>query len=432
MNKELLKKLEHLYGEDALEKQRTRYENAICRFDELFRSNDDEEGVSLGEPHLFRAPGRTEIGGNHTDHQNGQVLAAAIDMDVIAAAAVSGDNLIKISSEGFGNIEVDLGRAAKGGANDVEAVQDGTTESLIFGMANEMRKQGHISGGFRAYVTSNLPEGAGLSSSAAFEMLMGVILNGLFNEGKVPPKEIAHMAQTTENIYYGKPSGLMDQMASAMGGICRMDFCDPAHPEVEKLDVDFPEMGYCICITNTHGSHANFTEDYAAVRTEMAKAAGVFGEEVMNGITPEEVIEHSSEIRAAAGDRAFLRAMHVATENGRVAREAQALKDKNMPEFLKLVRSSGDSSYKLLQNIFAARMPERQELAVALAISEAVLAKAGGESAVRVHGGGFAGTIQAFVPKENAAAYKAAMDEAFGDGSCIIIRVCPEGGMQVQ
>jgi len=426
---DLKQTLEYLYGAEALDAQTARYDEAVRKFEKLFAA-ECKNCASAG-PHIFRAPGRTEIGGNHTDHQNGQVLVAAIDMDIIAAAAVSEDDLIKVNSEGFGTIKIDIAKAADEAAPERQAVQEGTTESLIFGMASEMRKHGYKTGGFRAYVTSNLPEGAGISSSAAFEMLMGTILNGLFNEGKVPPEEIALMAQTTENIYYGKPSGLMDQMASAMGGICRMDFCDPAHPEVEKLDVDFSGMGYCVCITNTHGSHANFTEDYAAVQTEMAMAAGVFGQDVMNGITPDEVIANSSEIREAGGDRAFLRAMHVTAENRRVARQADALKKKDMHVFLDLVRRSGDSSYKLLQNVHVARRPERQELAVALAISEAVLEKAGRESACRVHGGGFAGTIQAFVPKECAEEYRTAMDEAFGEGSCLVIRICPEGAVQL-
>ena len=417
INEQLSEKLRYLYGTEAVSLQAERYEKMIRRFREEFRE----------EPHFFRAPGRTEIGGNHTDHQNGQVLAAAIDMDVAAAASASEDSMIRIYSEGFGWIEVDLER--KSAAED--APREGTAEALVYGMAKEMQTRGYKAGGFRAYVTSNVPEGAGLSSSAAFEMLIGEIGNGLFNGGSVLPVEMAKMAQVVENVYYGKPSGLMDQMASAMGGICRMDFGDPKAPEVEKLDIDFSEMGYCICITNTHGSHAEFTDDYAAVRIELAKAAEVFGRETVSGLSVEDVIGHSSEIREAGGDRAFLRAMHIAAENERVRGEAEALKRKDMPAFLDLVRRSGNSSYKLLQNVHVDRMPQRQELAVALAISEAVLRKAGTDGACRVHGGGFAGTIQAFVPISLAKDYQAAMDGAFGEGSCVMIRVCPEGAMQL-
>ena len=404
INKQIL---EHLYGTDAADTQKARYQNAADRFARLFGRGDEE-------PHLFRAPGRIEIGGNHTDHQNGQVLAAAIDLDTIAAAAVSEeDEGIRIYSEGFGWIAP-------------EQAQAGTPGALVRGMAEEMRLRGYAAGGFHAYVASNVPEGSGLSSSAAFEILIGVIMNCLFNEGTVPAAEIAQMAQIAENQYYGKPCGLMDQMASATGGLCHIDFHHPASPVVEKMDVDFARMGYAVCITNTHGSHADYTEDYAAVRMEMAKAAGVFNKTVLEDVKLQDVIARASEIRKAGGDRAFLRAVHAASENERVLLETEALKRRDMPAFLDLVRRSGDSSYKLLQNVHTDRMPENQELAVALAVSEAVLA--GTDSACRVHGGGFAGTIQAFVPERNVKPYQAAMDDLFGEGSCLVIRICPEGG----
>ncbi len=412
--------LSRLYGADAVESQQERYAAVARRFEEEFGENIGE--LSLGEPRVFRAPGRIEIGGNHTDHQHGKVLAAAIDRDVIAIAAASEDAAVRIYSEGFGWIETD------------GAFAPGTAEALVYGVAAEMQKRGYKAGGFRAYATSNVPEGAGLSSSAAFEILIGEILNGLYNDGAVPAEELAHMAQTAENDYYGKPCGLMDQMAIAAGGLCKIDFADPAVPVVEKLDVDFGALGYCVCVTDTHGSHADYTDDYAAVQSDLAAAAGVFGQDVLEDVTLDEVIGHASVIREAGGDRAFLRAMHVAAENARVVEEAAALKRSDMPAFLDLVRRSGDSSYKLLQNVHVDRTPERQEVAVALAISDAVLGGGAGSAdcgACRVHGGGFAGTILAFVPETDVDRYRTAMNDAFGAGSCYVIRICPEGGMEL-
>ena len=410
--------LGRLYGADAVEGQKQRYTQLLQRFTEEF----GEE-----KPQFFRAPGRTEIGGNHTDHQHGQVLAAAINLDIAAAAAPRDDKLVRIFSEGFGCIEIDLDYKL---TEEEKEAEKGKATALVRGVAEEMKQRGYRTGGFSAYMSSDVPQGSGLSSSAAFEILIGEILNGFFNERSVPPEEIARIAQRAENCYYGKPCGLMDQMAIATGGLCRIDFRDPNSPAVEKLNVDFREMGYCICITNTHGSHADYTEDYAAVQTDLAKAAALFGKDVLEGVSSEEVLAHAAEIRRAGGDRAFLRAMHVASENERVSREADALKREDMDAFLDLVRRSGDSSYKLLQNVRVDRTPEKQELAVALAISEAIL-KGKGDSACRVHGGGFAGTIQAFVPSQFADEYRAAMDEVFGEGSCFLIRICPEGGVQI-
>ena len=433
--------LAEIYGSDAVETQRDRYIRAVERFEELFGEGHSLSGgcsQSSCGVHIFRAPGRTEIGGNHTDHQHGQVLAAAIDRDIIAVVAApavvaacgadecaDGNGLIRIYSEGFGWTEADLSEWASGQPDPDEK---GTVKALIHGVADGMRQIGCSTGGFCAYVTSDVPGGTGLSSSAAFEVLIGTIFNEFFNEGSVAADEIARIAQAAENNYYGKPCGLMDQTAIASGGLCRIDFSDPASPAVEKMDADLASAGYCVCITDTHGSHAEHTDDYVAVQTDLTAAAGVFGKSVLENVGPGEVIAHSKEIREAGGDRAFLRAMHVAAENERVAGEALALEQKNMPEFLNLVRQSGNSSYKYLQNVHTDRNPVRQELAVALAISEAVLGERG---ACRVHGGGFAGTIQAFVPEDMASAYCRAMDDAFGEGSCFVIRVCPEGGVRI-
>ncbi|MBE6029488.1 MAG: galactokinase [Clostridiales bacterium] len=410
--------LGRLYGADAVEGQKQRYARLLQRFTEEFGD---------GKPQFFRAPGRTEIGGNHTDHQHGQVLAAAINLDIAAAAAPRDDKLVRIFSEGFGFIEIDLDYKL---TEEEKEAEKGKATALVRGVAEEMRKRGYRVGGCSVYASSNVPEGSGLSSSAAFEILAGIILSSLYNNGTVRPEELAQIAQTAENCYYGKPCGLMDQMTIATGGLCRIDFSDPQSPAMEKLNTDFHKMGYCICITNTHGSHADHTEDYAAVQTDLAKAAGVFGKKVLEGITLKEVVERAGEIRRAGGDRAFLRAMHIALENERVVKEATALKENNMPAFLDLVRRSGDSSYKLLQNVHVDRTPEKQELAVALAISEAIL-EGKGDSACRVHGGGFAGTIQAFVPSQFADEYCIAMNAVFGQGSCFRIRICPEGGVQI-
>ncbi len=410
--------IEEIYGRDAAKAQMMRYAHLTAQFTEEF---------GACEPRLFRAPGRTEIGGNHTDHQHGQVLAAAIDLDIAAAAAPADDGKICVCSEGFGRIEIDLNQPY---TNEEKTAEKGTAAALVRGVAEEMKQRGYRSCGFRAFASGNVPEGSGLSSSAAFEVLIGVIISGLFNGGSIPPEEIAHIAQTAENDYYGKPCGLMDQMASATGGLCRIDFHDPAAPAVEKLETDFRAMGYRICITNTHGSHAGHTEDYAAVQTDLAKAAGVFGKTVLEGVSAEDVIGRAVEIRQAGGDRAFLRALHVASENSRVLQEAGALKRQDMAAFLALVRRSGESSYKLLQNVYANSTPEKQELAVALAVSEAVL-KHISEGVCRVHGGGFAGTIQAFVEEGCVDRYIAAMDAVFGKGSCFCINISSAGGREL-
>lgn len=410
-------RLEALYGLEAAEKQKERFRIAIESAMAHFAEKLD---IGVGDLHVFRTPGRTEICGNHTDHQHGQVLAAAIDRDILAVVAIPSDASVSdgkiiIYSEGFGWI-------------NTESPEKGTAGAMVRGMVEGMLQSGYRTGGFCAYVTSDVPEGAGLSSSAAFEVLIGTILNELFNDGAAAAAEIASIAQTAENNYYGKPCGLMDQTAIATGGLCHMDFSNPSSPSVRKMDVDFTSLGYCICITNTHGSHAEYTDDYIDVQTDLAAAAGVFGKDILEDITLDEVIAHSNEIRQAGGDRAFLRAMHVASENARVVDEVRALERRELPEFLKLVRQSGNSSYKLLQNVHTGRTPDRQELAVALAISEAIL---GDEGACRVHGGGFAGTIQAFVPEEMTSQYCRAMDDVFGEGSCFVIRVCPEGGVQI-
>ena len=377
---------------------------------------------------LISAPGRTELGGNHTDHQNGQVLAAAVDLQVSAAVSGGGvpdaanelGSLVEIYSEGFGFIELDV--------TDLSPREDevGTTAGLVRGVLAGFVDQGFKVGGFKAYVTGDVPPGSGLSSSAAFEVLIGRIQSELYNDGSVSPVELARIGKFAENEYFGKPCGLMDQMASAFGGIIYIDFAYDDCPIIEEIDFDFDKCGYKLCITNTGGSHADLTDEYATVPAEMMAVAELFGQEKLRGITTEQILEKATDIREKAGDRALLRALHFAGETERAKAQAEALKDGDFGEFLRLVKESGDSSYKLLQNIYVGDTGGAcvgggdQPIAVGLAVSEAVL---GEDGVCRVHGGGFAGTIQAFVKDDAADRYKAAMDKLFGDGACKVLRI---------
>ena len=304
----------------------------------------------------------------------------------------------------------------------------GTTDSLIRGMLEGIRNHGGQIGGFQAYVTSDVLIGAGLSSSAAFETIIGTILSGLYNEMKLSPVDIAIIGQYAENVHFGKPSGLMDQMASSVGSLVHIDFADVAHPVIENVSCDLAKYGYSLCITDTKGSHADLTPDYAAVPAEMRSVAAIFGQELLHGITFDQLLSHASEIREKAGDRAYLRAIHFVTENVRVQEEVKALQEENFDTFLKTVKASGDSSFKYLQNVYTSRDLSHQNVSVALAVSDAVL----GENGVsRVHGGGFAGTIQAFVKNEAVPEYKAALDAVFGEGSCSVLMIRKYGGMKV-
>lgn len=396
---------------------------------------------------LYHAPGRTELGGNHTDHQNGQVLTATVDLKVSAAVApvsaeatvklggmttedrggmsTDGFGIIEIYSEGFGLIEMDI--------TDLAPREDevGTTAALVRGVLAGLKDQGFKVGGFKAYIISDVPPGSGLSSSAAFEILIGRIVSSLYNDESISPVELARVGRFAENEYFGKPCGLMDQMASAFGGIIYIDFAYDDCPIIEEIDFDFSSCGYKLCITNTGGSHADLTDEYAAVTAEMGAVAELFsaelcGRQKLRGITTEQLLEKAPLIRQKAGDRALLRALHFAGETARAKAQAEALKDGDFEEFLRLVKESGDSSYKLLQNIYvsgadgACAGGGEQPIAVGLAVSEAVL---GEDGVCRVHGGGFAGTIQAFVRDVAVDRYKAAMDKLFGDGACMVLGV---------
>ena len=371
---------------------------------------------------VYSACGRTELGGNHTDHQNGQVLAAAVDMRIKAEASPIDDAYIKLYSEGFGTVEIDISDLS------VREEEKGTTAGLVRGVLAGLAEQGFKVGGFKAYVTSDIPTGSGLSSSAAFEILIGRIISGLYNDDSISYVELAKIGQYAENVYYGKPCGLMDQIACASGKTVYIDFAYDGCPIIEEIDFDFSRCEYELCITNTGGSHADLTDKYAAVPEEMSAVAELFGKEKLRGITSEQLLEKASEIREKVGDRALLRALHFAGETERAKAEAEALKEGDFGEFLRLVKESGDSSYKLLQNVYvggsagsaSGRAGSQQPIAVALAVSELVL---GEDGVCRVHGGGFAGTIQAFVKTDAVGRYKAAMDKLFGDGACMILKI---------
>lgn len=412
---QLKETLKRLYGEEALEQQLKRYENAERAFAETF-------GVSV-EPMIFSASGRTEIGGNHTDHNRGKVLAAAVGLDVIAYVIPTRENVITIQSEGFPRDTVKLDVL-----EPVEAELN-SSAALIRGVAAGFVKEGLKIGGFEAYTTSNVLKGSGISSSAAFEVLIGTILSHLYNDGNVSAVKVARIAQYAENRFFGKPSGLLDQMASSVGGFITIDFKDTANPVIESISYDFASSGYSLCVVDTKGNHADLTPEYAAIPQEMKAVAEYFGKKELRDIDKTQVMENSADIRAKLGDRAFLRAMHFFDENVRVEREAAALKAGNINEFFKNVNESGNSSYKYLQNIYAPKNPSEQGLSVGLYAAENVLE---GRGACRVHGGGFAGTIQAFVPNDKLDAFTVTMEKLFGKGSCHKLYIRPCGGVKVK
>ena len=356
----------------------------------------------------FSAPGRTEIGGNHTDHQHGCVLAAAVDMTTTAEVTLNGTKCIRVNSEGYKPVEIDLSDLA------VKGSEKNTTAALIRGVAAAFAQRGYKLAGFDAKVSSTVLPGSGLSSSAAFEVLIGRILNGLFADNAVSVIEIAQIGQYAENVYFGKPSGLMDQMASSVGGLVFIDFADPKRPIVEKIDHDFAHCGYTLCIIDSGADHADLTAEYAAIPAEMKNVAAYFEKDVLRDVDEQEFYARLADVRKAVGDRAVLRAMHFFDENRRVQMQVRALKNDNFAAFLNYVNESGNASWELLQNITPLGATAHQEMAFTLALCRKLL---GGEGAVRVHGGGFAGTVLAFVPSEQFERFKNAMDSAIGSGS---------------
>ncbi len=403
-----------LYVPSAVSAQVQRYRRLLSGFAETFGPCDRAA--------VFSAPGRTEIGGNHTDHQHGRVLAGSIDLDIIAVAAPNGEGVIRLKSEGFPMDVVELDDL------EIHPEEYNRSVSILRGIAAWFARQGCRLEGFNAYTVSNVFKGSGLSSSAALEVLLGNIFNSLFHDGKCTPVQLAQIGQYAENVYFGKPSGLLDQMGSSMGGMVTIDFQDNDHPVVEKIDFDFASAGHALCIIDSGADHADLTDEYAAVPGELKKICAHFGKSVLREVPEADFYAALPALRRECGDRAVLRAIHIYDENRRVQEQIAALRRNDFPAFLVQVRLSGLSSWRYLQNVVPAGYKEHQEVAVALAAAERLL---NGRGACRVHGGGFAGTIQAFVPLDMLEGFKSGMEQVLGDGRCHVLSVRSVGGVRL-
>ncbi len=403
-----------VYTSESLAFQKERHSQVFDTFASLYGENEDVA--------MFSAPGRTEVGGNHTDHNHGKVLAAAINLDTIALAAKRDDMTICEKSAGHSMNEVDVSDLS------VHPEEFGKSAALIRGMCAGFKEYGYEIGGFNATGVTQVLSGSGLSSSAAFEVLIGAILNGLYNDCKVSAVDIAKIAQYAENKYFNKPSGLMDQMASSVGGFISIDFEDTKNPVINKIDFDFGATGHSLCIVDTKGSHADLTDEYAAVRGEMEAAAACFGKSVLREVDETEFYKNINLVREKANDRAVLRATHFYNENRRVEELKSALSQGDFEAFKAVITESGHSSFMFNQNVFAACQTAAQPVSVALSICERVLK---GKGAWRVHGGGFAGTIQAFVPDCALEEFKSAMQAVFGDDACYILKIRNYGGIKL-
>lgn len=405
--------LSELY-EGKYDEQRKRYEDACVEFIKIYKEKPAR---------FFSAPGRTEVSGNHTDHNHGRVIAAAVDLDIIACVCPIDEPVVYLKSEGFPEDKVDLRELS------VIESEKNTSASLIRGVAKGLVDRGYKIGGFKAYTTSDVLKGSGLSSSAAFEVLIGTILNELYNAPHIAnPIEIAQIAQYAENVYFGKPSGLMDQMASSVGGFISIDFADTNEPEIDGLMFDLAKHNHSLCIVDTKGNHADLTPEYAAIPNEMKSVAHFFGKDYLREITKDDVLSNIVALREKCGDRAILRALHFFEENERVAELCHFIDTDNFEWFLKYINASGNSSYKYLQNVFASSVPDEQGVSLALNVIERLL---DGEGAHRVHGGGFAGTVQAFVPNKMLEKFKAGIEAVFGEGSCYVLNIRECGGTEV-
>lgn len=406
--------LAKIYASRNPEFVKARYNAAFDEFESIYGETD---ALSV-----FSVAGRSEICGNHTDHNYGKVLAASIDLDIIAIVKKTNDSTIRVKSAGFPEDVVSIETLVP------EFNDTGRSAALIRGVCDGFVKNGHKIGGFTAYTTSDILGGSGLSSSAAFEDMIGTILNYLYNDGKIDYIEISKISQYAENVHFGKPCGLMDQVACAAGGFVTIDFENPKMPIAQKIDFDLSAKGYSLCIVNTGGSHANLTDDYAAVPAEMKAVAAHFGKPVLRGLTEDEIISNSAELRKKCGDRAILRALHFIRENKRVERMLKALAEGNTTEFLSIIKESGYSSAMLLQNYSTPKAPAEQGISLACAIASEVL---GNDGAFRVHGGGFAGTMQAFVPHNRMIAFRETMESVFGKGAVTELSVRPLGACSV-
>ena len=402
-----------LYGDVNLAKQR--YSAAVDSFISIFGEAD--------EIRLFSAPGRTEVGGNHTDHQHGSVLAGSVNLDVIAIVAPNNEGKIRIKSEGYpmDTVEVDDFKAYSN--------ENGKAISLIRGICSKFADMGCSIGGFNAYTTSNVLKGSGLSSSAAFEVLVANIINSMFNDSKTEAIEIAKIGQFAERDYFGKPCGLLDQMASSLGGFTYADFNDPQMPVTESIELDVKSLGYTLCVVDTGGNHANLTNDYADITLECKAVSNALGVDYLRDADSDEFNNNMAAIRKKCGDRAVLRAFHFFNEQERVLKQRKALKEKSFEEFLSLVNESGQSSYDYLQNLYSTSAVNEQGLSLAIALTKKFL---NGKGACRVHGGGFAGTIQCYIPNNMLDDYKTMIEKVFGESSCCILNIRPVGGYEIK
>ncbi len=405
-----------LYGESALSSQKERYLKAVSAFESIYGDYDN-----VG---LYSVPGRSELSGNHTDHNAGCVIACSIDLDVIAVAARTEGNVIKIKSESYPEDIVDISEYFK-----PDKTKFATSGSIIAGMSEGLTKAGFKSGGFVAYTTSSVLKGSGLSSSAAFEVMVGNLINHLYNDGAVDNVEIAKIAQYAENKFFGKPCGLMDQVACANGGIVAIDFAVAGAPVIEPIAFDISGAGYALCITDTGGNHADLTDDYASVPAEMKAVASVLGADLLRRTSKEALLANIVSVRERCGDRAVLRALHFFNENERVAKQKAALLSGDIDTFFENVILSGRSSFCYLQNVYTTKNVGEQGISIGVCLSDHYLSTRTG--AFRVHGGGFAGTIQAFVAVSDVDGYRALLDSAFGEGKCMVLRVRQEGAVKL-
>ncbi len=410
------KRLCEVYG--CVEKNAPYYSGRLVSVVEGFEKHFGKSETAS----LFSAPGRTEICGNHTDHQHGCVVAASVCSDTIACASKTDKRVISIKSRGFDMIEVSLDEL------EVKPDEKNNASALVRGVAAGFLKKGFAVGGFEAYTDTNVLKGSGMSSSAAFEVLVGTILNELYCNGKASPVDIAKIGQYAENVFFGKPCGLMDQLACSVGGIIAIDFNNIDSPQITKVNYDFALSGYSLCIIDTGADHSDLTDDYAAIPKEMGEVAAFFGKEYLSEITRVEFFDRLSFLKSAVSGRAVLRAVHYFRETERAKKLAHDLEKGNIPEFLRLVNESGRSSFMYLQNIISPSKPENQEVALSLALCERLL---GGEGAFRVHGGGFAGTVQAFVPAQKAEQFKTSIERIIGTGSCHVLSIRSFGGIML-